>query len=106
MAFLTSADRQVLDCLRQSRVYSTPSISISKTGQDLVAQIVKNTNFNYRQAKDAAQRDRLTFRRNRALRKLRPNYSADRYYQLTLAVSRMEFHELMHWLDEVEATWT
>ena len=106
MAFLTTADRQVLDCLRQSRVYSLPSISNSKTSQDLVARAVKNSNFNYRQAVSAAKQDRLTFRRNRALRKLRPNYSADRYYQLTLAVSQMEFYELMQWLDQVEATWT
>ena len=106
MAFLTSADRQVLDCLRQSRVYSSPSISISKTGQDIVAEVAKKSSFNYRQAVLAAKQDRLTFRRNRALRKLRPNYSADRYYQLTTAISQMEFHELIRWLDEVEATWT
>ena len=37
---------------------------------------------------------------------MRPHYSADRFYELTKSVSRMEFHELMRWLDEVEKTWT
>lgn len=106
MAFLTSADRQVLDCLRQSRVYSSPSISISKTGQDIVAELAKKSSFNYRQAVSKARQDPLRFRRDRALRKLRPRYSADRFLDLTTAISQMEFHELIRWLDEVEATWT
>ena len=106
MAFLSEADRQVLDCLRQSRVYSKPPISISKTSQDIVAGVAKRASFNYRQASAAAKQDRLSFRRNRALRKIRPHYSADRFYELTKAVSRLEFHELMRWLDEVEKTWT
>ena len=106
MAVLSEADRQVLDCLRQSRVYPKLSKHISKTSQDIVAGVAKRASFNYRQASAAAQQDRLSFRRNRALRKMRPHYSADRFYELTKAVSRLEFHELMRWLDEVEKTWT
>ena len=70
--------------------------------RDMLAGISKHTNANYQRAVQKAKADPLVFRKDRALRRIRPTMSADRYTDTLKAVSKMDSGQLLEWITATE----
>jgi hypothetical protein len=70
--------------------------------RDMLSTITKRTNQNYVTAVSKAKTDPLLFRKDRALRKLRPTMSADRFTDTLKAISRMDHTQVLDWVIEAE----
>ena len=74
----------------------------SREIRQMLSGVVKNTNANYCAAKDKAKTDPLQFRKDRALRRIRPMMSADRYTDTLKAISHMDSVQLLDWVNATE----
>ena len=74
----------------------------SREIREMLTGVVKNTNANYCAAKDKAQNNPLQFRKDRALRRIRPMMSADRYTDTLKAISHMDSVQLLDWVNATE----
>jgi hypothetical protein len=70
--------------------------------RDMLSMITKKTNQNYVTAVSKAKNDPLLFRKDRALRQLRPTMSADRFTDTLKAISRMDHTQVLDWVIEAE----
>ncbi len=70
--------------------------------REMLASIAKHTNANYQRAVKKAKADPLMFRKDRALRRIRPTMSADRYTDTLKAVSKMDSGQLLEWITATE----
>ena len=70
--------------------------------RDMLRTITKKTNQNYVAAVSKAKNDPLLFRKDRALRQLRPTMSADRFTDTLKAISKMDHTQLLDWVIEAE----
>lgn len=74
----------------------------SKEIREMLRTITKKTNQNYVTAVSKAKNDPLLFRKDRALRQLRPTMSADRFTDTLKAISKMDHTQVLDWVIEVE----
>ena len=74
----------------------------SREIREMLSGVVKNTNANYCAAKDKAKNDPLQFRKDRALKRIRPMMSADRYTDTLKAISHMDSVQLLDWVNATE----
>lgn len=74
----------------------------SREIREMLSGVVKNTNANYCAAKDKAKTDPLQFRKDRALRRIRPMMSADRFTDTLKAISHMDSVQLLDWVNATE----
>ena len=70
--------------------------------RDMLNTITKKTNQNYVTAVSKAKNDPLLFRKDRALRQLRPTMSADRFADTLKAIARMDAAQVLDWIIEAE----
>jgi len=70
--------------------------------RDMLSTITKRTNQNYVTAVSKAKTDPLLFRKDRALRQLRPTMSADRFTDTLKAISKMDHTQVLDWVIEAE----
>ena len=70
--------------------------------RDMLNTITKRTNQNYVTAVSKAKNDPLLFRKDRALRQLRPTMSADRFTDTLKAIARMDATQVLDWVIEAE----
>ena len=70
--------------------------------RDMLNTITKRTNQNYVTAVSKAKNDPLLFRKDRALRQLRPTMSADRFADTLKAIARMDATQVLDWIIEAE----
>lgn len=70
--------------------------------RDMLSTITKKTNQNYVTAVSKAKNDPLLFRKDRALRQLRPTMSADRFADTLKAISKMDHTQVLDWVIEAE----
>ena len=70
--------------------------------RDMLSTITKRTNQNYVTAVSKAKNDPLLFRKDRALRQLRPTMSADRFTDTLKAISKMDHTQVLDWVIEAE----
>ena len=70
--------------------------------RDMLNTITKRTNQNYVTAVSKAKNDPLLFRKDRALRQLRPTMSADRFTDTLKAISKMDATQVLDWIIEAE----
>jgi hypothetical protein len=70
--------------------------------RDMLSTITKRTNQNYVSAVSKAKNDPLLFRKDRALRQLRPTMSADRFADTLKAIARMDATQVLDWVIEAE----
>tara|TARA_B100000530_G_scaffold283064_1_gene197039 strand:- start:8371 stop:8808 length:438 start_codon:yes stop_codon:yes gene_type:complete len=70
--------------------------------RDMLNTITKRTNHNYVSATSKAKNDPLLFRKDRALRQLRPTMSADRFADTLKAIARMDATQVLDWVIEAE----
>ena len=70
--------------------------------RDMLNTITKRTNQNYVTAVSKAKNDPLLFRKDRALRQLRPTMSADRFADTLKAISKMDATQVLDWIIEAE----
>ena len=70
--------------------------------REMLSGIAKHTNANYQRAVQKAKADPLVFRKDRALRRIRPTMSADRYTDTLKAVSKMDSAQLLDWIISAE----
>jgi len=70
--------------------------------RDMLRTITKKANQNYVTAVSKAKTDPLLFRKDRALRQLRPTMSADRFTDTLKAISRMDHTQVLDWVIEAE----
>lgn len=70
--------------------------------RDMLNTITKKTNQNYVTAVSKAKNDPLLFRKDRALRQLRPTMSADRFTDTLKAISKMDHTQVLDWVIDTE----
>ena len=70
--------------------------------RDMLNTITKKTNQNYVTAVSKAKNDPLLFRKDRALRQLRPTMSADRFADTLKAIAKMDATQVLDWIIEAE----
>lgn len=70
--------------------------------RSMLNTITKKTNQNYVAAVSKAKNDPLLFRKDRALRQLRPTMSADRFTDTLKAISKMDHTQVLDWVIEAE----
>ena len=70
--------------------------------RDMLNTITKRTNQNYVTAVSKAKNDPLLFRKDRALRQLRPTMSADRFTDTLKAISKMDHTQVLDWVIDTE----
>lgn len=70
--------------------------------REMLSGIGKHTNANYFRAVQRAKSDPLMFRKDRALRRVRPTMSADRYTNTLKAVAKMDSAQLLDWIISAE----
>ncbi len=70
--------------------------------RDMLSTITKRTNQNYVTAVSKAKNDPLLFRKDRALRQLRPTMSADRFADTLKAIAKMDATQVLDWIIEAE----
>ena len=70
--------------------------------RDMLNTITKRTKQNYVTAVSKAKNDPLLFRKDRALRQLRPTMSADRFTDTLKAISKMDHTQVLDWVIEAE----
>lgn len=70
--------------------------------RDMLNTITKRTNQNYVTAVSKAKNDPLLFRKDRALRQLRPTMSADRFADTLKAIAKMDAAQVLDWVIETE----
>ena len=70
--------------------------------RDMLNTITKRTNQNYVTAVSKAKNDPLLFRKDRALRQLRPTMSADRFADTLKAIAKMDATQVLDWIIEAE----
>ena len=70
--------------------------------RDMLNTITKRTNQNYVTAVSKAKNDPLLFRKDRALRQLRPTMSADRFADTLKAIAKMDATQVLDWVIEAE----
>ena len=70
--------------------------------RDMLNTITKKTNQNYVTAVSKAKNDPLLFRKDRALRQLRPTMSADRFTDTLKAIARMDATQVLDWVIAAE----
>lgn len=74
----------------------------SKEIREMLNTITKRTNQNYVTAVSKAKNDPLLFRKDRALRQLRPTMSADRFADTLKAIAKMDATQVLDWIIEAE----
>ena len=70
--------------------------------RDMLNTITKRTNQNYVTAVSKAKNDPLLFRKDRALRQLRPTMSSDRFADTLKAIAKMDATQVLDWIIEAE----
>lgn len=70
--------------------------------REMLNTITKRTNQNYVTAVSKAKNDPLLFRKDRALRQLRPTMSADRFADTLKAIARMDATQVLDWVIAAE----
>ena len=70
--------------------------------REMLSRITKHSNANYHAATQKARTDPLHFRKDRALRRIRPTMSADRYEDTLKAIVRMDSAQLLDWITRTE----
>lgn len=70
--------------------------------RSMLNTITKKTNQNYVAAVSKAKNDPLLFRKDRALRQLRPTMSADRFTDTLKAISKMDHTQVLDWVIDTE----
>ena len=70
--------------------------------REMLNTITKRTNQNYVTAVSKAKNDPLLFRKDRALRQLRPTMSADRFTDTLKAIARMDATQVLDWVIAAE----
>ena len=70
--------------------------------REMLNTITKKTNHNYVTAVSKAKNDPLLFRKDRALRQLRPTLSADRFADTLKAIAKMDATQVLDWVIEAE----
>ena len=70
--------------------------------REMLNTITKRTNQNYVTAVSKAKNDPLLFRKDRALRQLRPTMSADRFTDTLKAIAKMDATQVLDWIIEAE----
>ena len=70
--------------------------------RDMLSTITKKTNHNYVTAVSKAKNDPLLFRKDRALRQLRPTMGADRFADTLKAIAKMDHTQVLDWIIEAE----